>query len=355
MAMLIGAKLLPNGGFSPYQGADADLGQSERRGEELDMIGRSIGTRFDDRFRLLSVLGQGAMGQVYEVADEELQGVRWALKELDLGVVLEKEKDEAISLFKQEVDILSGLSHPGCPRVIHQFTTDKGAPAFVMTRVEGTPLDLLLEEVDRPLSLHETMPILLQVCHILEHLHDQNPPVIFRDLKPSNLMLTDTGAVIMIDFGIARRYDPKKKKDTQELGTPGFCSPEQYGRGQTTQRSDIYALATTAYFLLTQADVQAYAFKFPPLTDHIAGEEGQELSKLLESMLQLKPQDRPATVEQIRKKLIKIYKDLKPNRDRSTNLLRPSLRALTELPIEPTKQLKVFDTEFFKRWFRTFF
>lgn len=319
------------------------------------MIGRSVGTRFDDRFRLLSVLGQGAMGHVYEVADERLQGVRWALKELDLGVVLEKEKPEAIALFKQEVDILGSLSHPGCPRVIYEFTTDKGTPAFVMTRVDGTPLDILLEEVDRPLSIHETMPILLQVCHILEHLHSQNPPVVFRDLKPSNLMLTDTGTVVMIDFGIARRYDPKKKKDTQELGTPGFCSPEQYGRGQTTQRSDIYALATTAYFLLTRADVQSYAFKFPPLTEHLQGEEVQELSNLLQSMLELKPSDRPATVEQVRKKLVKIYKELKPKRDRATNLLRPCLRALTELPVEPTKQLKVFDGEFFRRWFRTFF
>lgn len=319
------------------------------------MIGRSVGTRFDDRFRLLSVLGQGAMGHVYEVADEKLQGVRWALKELDLGVVLEKEKDEAIALFKQEIDILSGLSHPGCPRVIHEFTTDKGAPAFVMTRVEGVPLDILLEEIDRPLSLHETMPILLQVCHILEHLHKQSPPVVFRDLKPSNLMLTDTGTVVMIDFGIARRYDPKKKKDTQELGTPGFCSPEQYGRGQTTQRSDIYALATTAYFLLTRADVQAYAFKFPPLTEHLESEEVKDLSDLLQSMLELKPQDRPTSIDHVRKKLFKLYKELKPERDRATNILRPCLRALTELPVEPTKQLKVFDANFFRRWFRTFF
>lgn len=319
------------------------------------MLGRSVGTRFDDRFRLLSVLGHGAMGHVYEVADEKLQGVRWALKELDLGVVLEKEKDEAIALFRREVDIMAGVSHPGCPRVIHEFTTDKGAPAFVMTRVDGVPLDVLVEEVDRPLSLHETMPILLQVCHILEHLHKQNPPVIFRDLKPSNLMLTDTGTVVMIDFGIARRYDPKKKKDTQELGTPGFCSPEQYGRGQTTARSDIYALATTAYFLLTRADVQSYAFKFPPLTDHLPGGEATDLSLLLKSMLELKPQDRPASIELVRKKLTKMYRELKPNRDRATRILRPCLRALTELPVEPTRQLKVFDAAFFKRWFRTFF
>ena len=338
------------------EGSEVGLANQRPRDEwSSSMSKRAVGPRFDDRFRLLSVLGQGAMGHVYEVADESLQGVRWALKELDLGVVLEKEKQEAIDLFNREVEIMSLLSHPGCPRVIHQFTTDQGAPAFVMTRVEGVPLDILVEEIDRPLSLHETFPILLQVCHILEHLHKQNPPVIFRDLKPSNLMLTDNGTVVLIDFGIARRFDPQKTKDTQELGTPGFCSPEQYGRGQTNARSDIYSLATTAYFLLTRADVQSYAFQFPALTDLLKGEEYKELSALLGSMLELKVQDRPATVEQVRKKLFKMFRELKPNRDRSTNILRPCLKALTEQPIEPTKQLKVFDLNFFRRWFRTFF
>lgn len=316
---------------------------------------RTTGTRFDDRFRLMGVLGQGAMGMVYDVLDERLEGVRWALKELDLGVVLEKEKDEAIELFKRESEILGELSHPGCPRLVHEFVTDTGAPAFVMSRVQGTPLDQLVEEIDRPLSIHETLPILLQTCHILEHLHSQKPAVIFRDLKPSNLMLTDHGAVTLIDFGIARRYDPEKKKDTQDLGTPGFCSPEQYGRGQTTERSDVYALATTTYFLLTRADLQNYAFKIPPLTDHLDHPSAKTLSELLEEMLQLVPKDRPATIKSVRLRANRILADLKPSRDRSTNILRPSLRALTEHPTHPEKRLKVFDRKFFWSWFRTFF
>ena len=343
---------LEDGNFIPKD-EKTSLGDSSEL--EAELVGRTVGTRLGDRFKLLSVLGQGAMGHVFEVADEELQGVRWAMKELDLGVVLQKEQAEAIALFEQEIAILSELNHPGCPRVVHRLTTDKGAPAFVMTRVEGVPLDILLEEVDRPLSMFEVLPIMLQVCHILEHLHAQPRPVIFRDLKPSNLMLTDHGMVVLIDFGIARRYDPKKKKDTQELGTPGFCSPEQYGRGQTTPTSDIYALATTAYFLLTRADVQSYAFQFPPLTDHLKGDRVAELSALIEKMLSLKPADRPQKVETVRRQLARILKELKPVRDRSTNILRPCLRALTEQPVDPKKQLKTFDQAFFKRWFRTFF
>lgn len=318
-------------------------------------MSRGVGTRFDDRFRLMGVLGQGAMGAVYDVSDERLEGVRWALKELDLGVVLEKEKDEAIALFRREAEILSSLSHPGCPRVVHEFTTDKGAPAFVMSRIEGVPLDQLLEHVDRPLSIHETLPVMLQVCHILEHLHSQQPPVIFRDLKPSNLILTEHGAVYLIDFGIARRHDPKKTKDTQDLGTPGFCSPEQYGRGQTTPRSDIYALGSTAYFLLTRADLQTYAFKIPPLTDFLQEPGVDKLGQILADTLQLVPKDRPATVKQVRHRLEAVLAELKPVRDRSTRILHPALRALTDHPVQPRSRLRRFDARFFWRWFRTFF
>lgn len=318
-------------------------------------MSRGPGTRFDDRFQLLSVLGQGAMGAVYDVADERLEGVRWALKELELGVVLPKEQPEAIALFRREAEILSSLSHPGCPRVISELVTDKGAPAFVMTKIDGVPLDQLLEEVGRPLSIYETLPILLQVCHILEHLHAQRPAVIFRDLKPSNLILTNHGVVYLIDFGIARRHDPKKTKDTQDLGTPGFCSPEQYGRGQTTPRSDIYALGSTAYYLLTRADLQNCAFKVPPLPNPDNSAGAARLGTLLAEMLQLLPKDRPPTVEQVRSRLEKIFSELKPVRDRSTKILHPGLRALTNQPVRPKSRLPLFDLNFFGRWFRTFF
>ena len=316
---------------------------------------RSVGTRFDDRFKMLGVLGQGAMGAVYDVADERLEGVRWALKELDLGVVLEKEKDEAIALFRREAEILGSLAHPGCPRVIHEFTTDKGAPAFVMSRVDGVPLDQLLDQIDRPLSMHETLPILLQVCHILEHLHSQNAPVIYRDLKPSNLMLSDHGAVFLIDFGIARRFDPKKSKDTQELGTPGFCSPEQYGRGQTTVRSDIYALGSTAYFLLTRADLQSFAFKVPPLTTLCSEPGADKLEKILVELLQLVPKDRPTSVKAVRRRIEAVFAELEPALSRSTRRLHPALHALTTHPPTAKSRLRVFDPKFFWTWFRTFF
>ncbi len=316
---------------------------------------RPIGTRFDDRFSVIGVLGQGAMGAVYDVKDERLEGVRWALKELELGVVLEKEKAEAIALFKREAEILGQVNHPGCPRLIHEFTTDLGGPAFVMTRVDGVPLDQLLAEIDRPLSVAETLPILLQVCQILEHLHNLDPPVIYRDLKPSNLMITEHGAIHLIDFGIARRYDLKKAKDTQELGTPGFCSPEQYGRGQTTVRSDLYALGTTGYHLLTRADLQNYAFQVPPLKGCIEGPEVDRLSVLFEGLLKLVPKERPENASVVRKQLERIFRGLRPVRDRGTRILRPELKALTEHPFEPAHQGPTFDLAFLGKWLKAFY
>lgn len=314
-----------------------------------------LGTRFDNRFGLIGILGQGAMGAVYEVSDELLEGVHWALKELDLGVVLEKEKSEAIAMFEREIAIQIATAHPGCPRVIHEFQTSTGGPAFVMSKVPGIPLDRLLDVVSRPLTVREILPLMLQVCHILEHLHGSDPPVIFRDLKPSNLILSEHGVVSLIDFGIARHYDPSKIKDTQDLGTPGFCSPEQYGRGQTTPRSDLYALGTTAYFMLTRADIQNYAFKIPPLTDHCQEPGSQELSGLLSQLLELVPKDRPSSVKEVRGRLEAILGALPPTRSAATQILEPGLRALSVQSLRLKASSPRFDWRFFRRWFQRIF
>lgn len=315
----------------------------------------SIGTRFEDRFSLTGVLGQGAMGAVYEVLDEHLHGVHWALKELDLGVVLEKEKPEAIALFKREVAIQAKVCHPGCPRVIHEFSSDSGAPAFVMGKVEGIALDRLIEEVGRPLSLYEVLPIMLQVCHILEHLHAAKPPIVFRDLKPSNLILTEHGLVCLIDFGIARYFDTAKKKDTQDLGTPGFCSPEQYGRGQTTARSDLYALGATAYFLLTRADLQNFAFNVPPLTALCQEPGADKLEEILVSLLQLLPKDRPSSAAALRRQLKRLFIELGPRKAQQTQRLHPGLRALGSHALYTNYRPKGLTFKFLGRWLRQIF
>src|SRR5437763_5963833 len=109
------------------------------------------------------------------------------------------------------------------------------------------------------------MEIGLLLCSVLEYLHTRQPPVIFRDLKPANVMLTTSGRVDLIDFGIARHFKPGRAKDTMPFGSPGYAAPEQYGKAQTTPRTDIYSLGVILHQLLTGDDPSLTPFCFAPL------------------------------------------------------------------------------------------
>jgi len=262
------------------------------------MVFREPGDVISERYEVQACVGRGAMGAVYLVKDQHLPGARWALKELVPGEVPERERAMTVELFEREGDLLQALSHPGLPRVIDRFTDDNGCLCIVMEYIPGGPLDDVLAAIHRPLLPIEAVPIGLQATHVLEYLHSQDPPIIFRDLKPSNLMLTPEGRIYVIDFGIARRFSQEKSKDTQELGTPGFCAPEQYGHGQTTPRSDIYALGTTLYHLLTRLDPQTLNFKFPPVSDVQPAPKALEVA--LQKCLQLNPEDRYTSAVELR-------------------------------------------------------
>src|ERR1700753_3581642 len=117
----------------------------------------------------------------------------------------------------------------------------------------------------RTLSVDEIVNIGLQLCDVLDYLHSQSQPIIFRDLKPSNVMRTDQGVIYLIDFGIARYFKPGKLKDTIPFGSPGYAAPEQYGKGQTTAQADIYSLGALLYYMLSGLDPAENPFHFAPL------------------------------------------------------------------------------------------
>lgn len=249
------------------------------------------------RYRILEPIGQGAMSAVYLAEDLRLPGARWAVKELVESSLPEQERPMARLLFQREGEILAAMSHPGLPRIVEQFTEPGDRHYLVMERIAGVPLDDLLEGRVRPLRPQEALPIALQATHVLEYLHAHEPPVVFRDLKPSNLMISPLGRVRFIDFGIARFHHTPSAKDTQELGTPGFCAPEQY-HGQSTPRSDLYSLGVTLFFLLTLKDPQSFQFRFPPVSQF------QPVPPLLEEALarclELRPQDRYSSASALR-------------------------------------------------------
>lgn len=203
------------------------------------------------------------MGDVHLVEDTRIPGKQWAMKEMsDAAIPTPAERQQAIDAFRQEAQLLARLDHTNLPRVV-DFLSESGRHYLVMDFVDGNTLKELLSQRGSPFSEAEVLDWAGQLCDVLSYLHSQNPPVIFRDLKPDNIMLARDGRIKLIDFGIARFFKPGQTKDTMHLGTPGYAPPEQYGQGQTDARSDVYALGISLHQLLTKYDPITTPFSLP--------------------------------------------------------------------------------------------
>uniref|UniRef100_UPI0035B48D52 serine/threonine-protein kinase n=1 Tax=Promineifilum sp. TaxID=2664178 RepID=UPI0035B48D52 len=164
-----------------------------------------------------------------------------------------QERATAVAQFRHEAQLLRRLRHPNLPVVTDEFTLgDRNY--LVMEYVPGSTLQQMIERGEAPFDERRVVTWAAQLCDVLGYLHRQEPPIIFRDLKPGNIMIMADDRLKLIDFGIARVFKPGKKQDTMIFGTQGFAAPEQYGSGQTDERSDIYALGATLYSLLTGQD-----------------------------------------------------------------------------------------------------
>ena len=240
------------------------------------------------RYRVIRKIAQGGMGAVYEVSDSHQSDRVLALKEMTTANFPADEIQETIEGFRREAQLLQKLDHPNLIKVFDQFGA-AGTEYLIMDYVNGETLDTKISM--STLAEIETLSIALQMCNVLEYLHTQSPPIIYRDLKPSNIMLEQgTGLVKLIDFGIVRFHKPGKSKDTALLGTPGFAPPEQYGtvNVQTDARSDIFSLGVTLFVLLTNFDVAQNPWKYPPvrsLNPVISGRLEQAVAKATQSKM----------------------------------------------------------------------
>jgi serine/threonine-protein kinase len=223
------------------------------------------------RYLVIRKLGQGGMGAVYLVSDQRLAGKQYALKEMsDQAIADPAERQAALDAFQQEAALLAALNHANLPQVTDYFT-EGGNQYLVMEYVQGQTLEKKLELALAPLSEPTVRRYAEQLCDVLVYLHGQRPPIIFRDLKPANIMvLPGDKQIKLIDFGIARHFKPGKSKDTQAMGTPGYAAPEQYGKGQSDARTDIYAFGATLHHAITGRDPSAEPFKFPPVRSYNA-------------------------------------------------------------------------------------
>ena len=226
-----------------------------------------IGYMLRGRYRVLRVIGGGGMGAVYKAEDTKQDGLQVAVKEMrtdmdggshsNSGQTEEeraREREERRQLneaFRREAQILSDLKHNNLPRVMDIFT-EGGRPYLVMDLIPGDSLEKRLDRLrGQPMDEAEALQYGIQVCRVLHFLHTQEPPIIFRDVKPANIMVMPNGQAKLIDFGIARFYKEGKRRDTMSMGTAAYAPFEQFGKGQTDARSDVYSLAATLFHLLT--------------------------------------------------------------------------------------------------------
>lgn len=208
-----------------------------------------IGTVIDGKYEILKELGRGGMSVVYLAMDKHLNK-QWAVKEIKKRGS-EKNDVIVINSLLAEANLMKRLDHPSLPRIV-DIIDNVVTIYIVMDYIEGESLDKILNEYGaQPEEL--VINWAKQICDALSYLHSQKPPIIYRDMKPANVMLNPEGNIKIIDFGIAREYKEQNLADTTVLGTKGYAPPEQYS-GQTDARSDIFALGMTMHHLLTGVD-----------------------------------------------------------------------------------------------------
>lgn len=255
------------------------------------------------RYRIIGLVGSGGMGAVYKAEDTQLGNRLVALKEMRQSGMNAQELKKAADNFRQEATILAHLQHPNLPSIFDHFE-EHGRWYLVMSFLEGEPLkDYLSHHQNGRLPLNEVLQIGIQLCTVLGYLHQQRPaPIIFRDLKPANIMRTSDGHIYLIDFGIARHFKPDQTKDTAYYASAGYAPPEQYGQAQTTPRSDIYSLGVVLYQMLSGYNPSLTPFQFPPLRTLVAALP-LELETLITQMLDQNHNKRPADVLVVRQTL----------------------------------------------------
>lgn len=299
------------------------------------------GTLLSSRYRINSVLGQGGMGAVYLANMDALGGKKVAVKEMEFRSLSSLERQQAVTQFGREASFLANLKHPNLVEVT-DFFREGDKHYLVMAYVKGQSLQEKFAALGRPYRWDELVGWAQRLVEVLSYLHNQTPPILFRDLKPSNIMIADCGRLSLIDFGIARTAQQGDRTSTflQGIGTSGFSPIEQYGTAQSTdQRSDIYSLGATLYYLLTGVVP-------PDAVDRVSDDESlvpasrlapglpPGMDRMLERALAVRRRDRHQDLESFRREMLKL--------ECAVPLSAPLTQPLRVDPMEqPTESIKV--------------
>ncbi len=213
-----------------------------------------------NRYILEEIAGEGSYSIVFRGYDQQ-DKKKVAIKELKSAGMSPEEADEASRLFFNEINILKNLGHPNIAQV-YDFFIFQDRQYMVMEWVEGENLEELFKKEGK-ISQKKALEIMRQAADAICYLQGVLKRIVYRDFKPSNLLLDKSGHLKIIDFGIARHYSPDKTKDTHILGTPGYAPPEAYEGKQTDFSSDIYSLGATIHHITTGEDPLQFKFNFP--------------------------------------------------------------------------------------------
>lgn len=260
-----------------------------------------IGNLLYGRYRIESVLGRGGMGSVFQALDENL-GIQVAVKENFFT------NEESVRQFRREATILASLHHPNLPRVTDHFTIAGQGQYLVMDFIEGEDLQSKIDK-GSPSDERSVVEWAHQICDALQFLHNKQPPILHRDVKPGNIRLTPDGRAVLVDFGLVRVMEGKATTTGAKATTAGYSPPEQYGSSSTDTRSDIYGLAATLYTLLTcslpedglkralgKETLTPVRTRNPKISPGIA--------TAIEKALEILPENRQQTIGEFRKALV---------------------------------------------------
>ena len=255
-------------------------------------------TTFNDTYEIKSIIGKGGMSTVY-LAEHKRLHTRWAVKEV-------RKQQGARFDFLAESNILKRLQHPMLPRIVDIFE-DRDCIYIVEDFVEGITLADLLKQ-QKKVDEAQGLQWFRDLCGVLRYLHGQQPhPIIYRDMKPSNIMLQPDGSLKLIDFGIAREYKQDSSADTTYIGTKGYAAPEQFGKAQTDARTDIYALGVTMYHLVTGKSPYEPPYQFVPVRQ-LVPELSHGIEYILNKCIQSEPADRYQNVDELLDDLDHMYR-----------------------------------------------
>ena len=299
------------------------------------------GTNLVNRYLIQEVIGVGGMGSVYRARDLHFPNVvkLVAVKEMINQAPDPLVRQTIVQNFEREANILATLTHPAIPRIYDYFTLDNRS-YLVEEFVNGRDLEVVLNQTEGFLPEEQVLDWAIQLCDVLAFLHAHKPdPIIFRDMKPSNVMVNSYNHIVLVDFGIAKPFQTGQKGTM--IGTEGYSPPEQY-RGEANIQADIYALGATIHHLLTRRDPRMeppFSFAERPIRK-INPSVSIEVETVINTALQYNVEDRFKSIDDFKQALI--------SAGRKTGLLNrvsPSATAAVIIPAEGIKPVWTFQCE----------